>query len=65
MLEYVKLILEKMSFDQLLFEKELKKGLRMLPKNEMRELQEWCLKHHAALYEATLTRILGTPKLTF
>lgn len=42
-LEFEKLILEKVSFDQLLFEKELRKASIRLPFSEWQELQEWCL----------------------
>ena len=42
MLEYVKMILEKVSFDRSLFEKELMKGLRQLVPNEIKLLKEWC-----------------------
>lgn len=42
MLEYVKMILEKVSFDKVLFEKELKKGLSMLIPSEVKELKSWC-----------------------
>lgn len=42
MLEYVKLILLKVSFDKTLFEKELIKGLRMLQKEELLHLKQWC-----------------------
>lgn len=43
MLEYVKVILEKVSFDLNLFEKELKKSISqyLLP-NEVEKLREWC-----------------------
>ncbi|MDZ7933585.1 MAG: hypothetical protein U5M51_01125 [Emticicia sp.] len=43
MIEYVKLILEKVSFERELFEKELKKGLKTIyPSSEIRELRKWC-----------------------
>lgn len=40
-LEYCKFILEKVSFDEILFEKELKKALRKLAATEVKELIEW------------------------
>lgn len=54
MLEYVKTILTKVSFDTKLFEKELKKALKSLLKEEINELKNWCYKqfsetHHSAL----------------
>lgn len=42
MLEYVKLILSKVSFDRTLFEKELIKGLKTLKRDELLQLKEWC-----------------------
>ncbi len=42
MLEYSKLILEKVSFDRFLFEKELLKCLNLLIMEEARELRVWC-----------------------
>lgn len=44
MLEYSKTILEKVAFDGLLFDKELKKAEKLLSKREMRELNHWCSK---------------------
>ena len=42
MLEYVKTILKKVSFDQILFEKELVKAIRTLLLDELKELKKWC-----------------------
>ena len=47
MLEYVKLILEKVSFDQQLFEKELKKSIKQLISEELDELKSWCYQKFA------------------
>jgi len=47
MLEYVKLILEKVSFDQQLFEKELKKSIKQLISEELDELKNWCYQKFA------------------
>jgi hypothetical protein len=45
MLEYVKLVLQKVSFDKKLFEKELKKSIQYLNQNhEIEELRDWCYK---------------------
>jgi hypothetical protein len=44
MLEYIKLILWKVSFDRTLFEKELKKGITQLDMDDMLLLQDWCLE---------------------
>ncbi len=42
MLEYSKEILQKVSFDPELFQKELQKAIRMLGEDEVRELILWC-----------------------
>lgn len=41
MLEYTKMILEKVSFDSKLLKKELKKSLRYISKEEYRHLKDW------------------------
>jgi hypothetical protein len=50
MLEYTKLILEKVSFDRRLFEKELRKAIRYLIEPEVRELERWCLERFGLQY---------------
>ena len=42
MLEYVKVILQKVSFDLRLFEKELRKSISYLKPMEIDTLREWC-----------------------
>lgn len=42
MLDYVKSILSKVSFDKKLFEKELVKALALLVENELHSFKEWC-----------------------
>ena len=49
-LEFEKLILEKVSFDQLLFEKELRKASIRLPFSEWQELQGWCMNKFPGLF---------------
>lgn len=43
MLEYFKLILQKVSFDLSLFSKELSKASRNLFGEELRQLKQWCV----------------------
>lgn len=57
MLEYVKLILEKVSFDKTLFEKELKKGMSFLLPPEVHELKRWCYFKFGHTYLTVLNRI--------
>jgi hypothetical protein len=54
MLEYVKTILSKVSFDQRLFEKELKKAIKSLIPQEIVQLKEWCYMKFGHLYLTTL-----------
>ncbi|MCG8474017.1 MAG: hypothetical protein MI784_00820 [Cytophagales bacterium] len=42
MLNYCKTILSKVSFDRILFRKELRKALDMLLPSEKEELKRWC-----------------------
>jgi hypothetical protein len=56
MMEYVKIILIKVSFDKKLFEKELRKGLKLLVPSEIKEFQEWCYKTFSKGYEPVLNK---------
>jgi hypothetical protein len=42
MLNYVKTVLTRVSFDARLFEKELRKAIKMLIAEEVQELRTWC-----------------------
>ena len=42
MLKYMQTILEKVSFESRIFEKELRKAINQLSPNELQELQAWC-----------------------
>jgi len=42
MLDYVKTILQKVSFNRFLFERELKKGLAYLLPEELLDFKVWC-----------------------
>jgi hypothetical protein len=57
MLEYFKFILEKVSFDQQLFEKELRKSTGELLGEEIRELKNWCYEHFGQQYHKVLSRV--------
>ena len=56
MLEYVKTILEKVSFDRSLFEKELRKALRTLGLDELKQLKSWCYERFSRIYKVILNR---------
>lgn len=59
MLEYVKLILQKVSFNRSLFEKELRKAVRSLIPAELLQLRAWCYEQFAGRYAAVLDRTFG------
>jgi hypothetical protein len=56
MLNYVKKILTRVSFDARLFEKELRKAINMLIGEELQELRNWCYANYELQYGAILNR---------
>lgn len=54
MLEYVKTVLSKVSFDRKLFEKELKKAIGLLVPQELKELKSWCYRKFGDIYQQIL-----------
>ena len=56
MLKYAKVILTKVSFDARLFEKELKKAIKLLVPGEIHELKQWCLEQYGKLYSTLIHR---------
>jgi len=56
MLNYVKTVLTKVSFDSRLFEKELRKAIALLLGDELRELKQWCYNRFGNQHEAILNR---------
>lgn len=56
MLNYVKTVLTKVSFDALLFEKELRKAIKLLIAEEISELRNWCYTRFGTEHEAILNR---------
>jgi hypothetical protein len=56
MLKYVKTILTRVSFDALLFEKELRKAIKLLVVEEIAELKIWCYEKFSTQYEPVLAR---------
>jgi hypothetical protein len=59
MLEYFKTVLQKVSFDSRLFEKELKKAITILLPGELQELKEWCYQRFADIYLIILNKYLS------
>lgn len=64
MLDYVKVILEKVSFESSLFEKELKKALKLLSFREIRELRKWCYKKFGSIYRGILNKTFRRTQLS-
>lgn len=50
MLDYTKLILSKVSFDEYLFTRELEKAIVNLDSHEIRNLQSWLQKNYGIRY---------------
>ena len=50
MLEFKKTILEKVSFDLELFEKELRKAISGLIPDEIKQLKAWCVQNFPGKY---------------
>ena len=59
MLDYVKIILLKVSFSKALFEKELRKALRLLLPAELPDFHDWCFQQFARVYRRILKRVFG------
>jgi len=56
MLDYIKYILDKVSFDPHLFEKELRKNTRDLIKEDLLELKKWCYENFSNKHDNILKR---------
>jgi hypothetical protein len=50
MLEFCKEILTKVSFDRLLFRKELQKATKWLKGEELNQFKQWCLETFGTLH---------------
>lgn len=55
MLEFCKKVLMKVSFDRLLFKKELKKAIKWVKKDELVQLKEWCVTKFGHVYGDIIT----------
>ena len=61
MLEYIKIILQKVSFDRRLFEKELRKAIRMLMPAEVKRLRNWCYENYGVVHLTVLNNCFPLP----
>jgi hypothetical protein len=60
MLEYVKTILHKVSFDPFLFERELRKSVEQLVHaEELADFRNWCYNHFGDLYSPILNQVFS------
>ncbi|WP_439881416.1 hypothetical protein ACSX1A_20080 [Pontibacter sp. MBLB2868] len=59
MLEYIKTILLKVSFDKMLFEKELRKAFKVLVKEELQQLKQWCYDQFSGVYLRILNSVFS------
>lgn len=60
MLTYVKEILQKVSFDPKLFEKELRKAIKSLAKDEIDDFKSWCYAKFSNGYRMILDQTFST-----
>ena len=59
MLEYMKIILKKVSFDPQLFEKELRKAIDGLLPSDLMELKNWCFQEFRESFGKILVICFG------
>ena len=59
MLEYVKTILIKVSFDKNLFKRELEKSIKWLTKDEIIELKQWALARFKYIYDDIINEVFA------
>lgn len=64
MLEYIKTILQKVSFDKALFEKELAKAIKLLIPKEVKQLRRWCYVQFGKIYRSVLNRCFARVPFT-
>jgi hypothetical protein len=64
MLEYQMMIVEKVSFDRSLFEKELRKSVAILNTNDTIELRNWAWQKYERQYPDVLRKVFSTSRLT-
>jgi hypothetical protein len=59
MLDYVKMILLKVSFNKALFEKELRKSLKMLLPGDVPDFRSWCYQQFSRIYRRVLNQVFN------
>ena len=59
-LEFYKTILEKVSFDQVLFKKELVKSIQWINTTDAKSLREWCIEMYGNKYSDIIQQAFET-----
>lgn len=65
MLDFIKTVLVKVSFDRKLFEKELRKALKVLLPEEIKQLKTWCYAHFSDKYHHVLNLYFSRQQFSF
>ena len=60
MLEFCKSVLEKVSFDQVLFKKELIKSIQWINTTDAKSLSEWCIEMYGNKYSDIIQQAFET-----
>lgn len=60
MLEFSKQVLQKVSFDRNLFEKELRKALKWISKEDLTSFKTWCLISFGVMYAEVIHRVFDS-----
>ena len=60
MLEFCKSILEKVSFDQVLFKKELIKSIQWINTKDAKSLRKWCIEMYGNKYSDIIQHAFQT-----
>jgi hypothetical protein len=63
MIEYAKVILPKVSFNKLLFRKELLKCIRWMKPGELNELKRWCFNTFSQQFPDILDEAFTSPAI--
>ena len=59
MLKYTKTVLQKVSFNKDLFNKELRKSLKWLKRDEVVILKTWCIINFGYIYSDVITEVFS------
>jgi hypothetical protein len=60
MLEFCKSVLQKVSFDHSLFQKELHKSIQWINQSDIENLRQWCLETHGSQHGLIIQQAFET-----